>query len=76
MKSTIYRNRKKVRKRIKAVDKTLKVSRNLFFLNIVTRIPLKIGVKIIDIIKNDSGNILIIELAMVIIFLVILLCVL
>lgn len=76
MKSTMYRNRKKVRKRIIEVDRTLMISMSLFFLKIVTRIPPKIGVKIIDIIKEVSGIILINELTIPITFLIFLLCIL
>ena len=76
MKSTMYRNRKKVRKKIIEVDRTLMISMSLFFLKIVTRIPPKIGVKIIDIIKEVSGVILINELTIPITFLIFLLCIL
>ena len=58
---------------MKVVDKTLMISTSFFFLKIVISIPPNNGVKIRDTTKNDSGNILIVELIIPINFLIVLL---
>lgn len=61
----MYRNKKNVSQSIQKADKTLMISTNFIFLNIVTRMLPKMGVKIMDIINSDSGKILTGELLII-----------